>query len=113
MFRQKFNSKKSGGFASKLEHAVYNLLSLREKAGEISNLKCQGHVELTEAKIVYRPDFTFVENGKMTYAEAKGFETAIWRLKKRLWKSYGPGTLYIYRGNYSNPKLDEVLEGKK
>lgn len=108
----KFGSVRSGGFASKLEHAVYDILKCREDAGEIKGLKCQVQIELTDAKIIYKPDFAFIENGKAAYAEAKGFETAVWKIKKRLWGSYGPGNLYIYSGNYRNPFLVDTIRGK-
>ena len=99
-----------GNFASKLEAAVYALLKLREEQGDICGLKCQVQIELTKAKIVYKPDFAFIENGIAAYAEAKGFETQSWRLKKRLWKYYGPGPLYIYSGSYDRPCLVETIE---
>lgn len=108
----KFGAKRSGGFASKLEHAVYDILKARENSGEIQGLKCQVQIELTDAKIIYKPDFAYMENGKATYAEAKGFETAVWKIKKRLWGSYGPGILYIYSGNYHSPFIVDTVRGK-
>jgi hypothetical protein len=35
---------------------------------------------------------------EFVWAEAKGFETDPWKMKK-LWKHYGPGKLEIYKGN--------------
>lgn len=98
-------------FASKFEAAVFDILSFREKAGEIRNLRCQVRVALTDAKIVYIPDFGFeyVETGLPGFAEAKGFETEKWRLKLRLWRCYGPGPLEIYRGSYTRVRLDETV----
>ena len=60
-------------FASKLEAAVFDILKLRECAGEIKDIQCQAHVKLTKAKIVYIPDFKFtdVKSGEEYYAEAK------------------------------------------
>ena len=85
-------------FASKAEARLFDYLKLREKAGEISDLKTQPQVYLTKARILFKPDFSFTENGKTVYAEMKGFETAIWRIKRRLWKAgYGPGRLQVFR----------------
>jgi hypothetical protein len=66
-------------------------------------------VDLTDARILYKPDFKFTRGGKEVWAECKGFETAIWRIKKRLWKFYGPGTLEIYKVNKLGPYLDEEV----
>ncbi len=98
-------------FASKLEAAVFDLLALREKVGEIRNLKCQVHVYLTAARIVSIPDFQFefAETGEIAWAEAKGFETDVWRIKKRLWGHYGPGPLEIWKGRAIKPKLVETV----
>jgi hypothetical protein len=98
-------------FMSKLEAAVFDLLSLREKAGEIRNLRCQVHIYLSEARIGYIPDFgfEFVATSEPGFAEAKGFESDIWKLKKRLWKAYGPGPLEIWKGSHKKPKLIETV----
>ena len=105
----KYRAKRVGNFASKLEAAVYDLLKMREECGEITGLKCQVEIKLTKANIIYKPDFAFIENHQAAYAEAKGFETQAWRLKKRLWEHYGPGPLYIYSGSYHRPSLVETI----
>lgn len=84
-------------FQSQLERDLFQHLSLLEKAGEIEGLKCQASVYLTEARILYKPDFEFTENGITVWAEAKGIETDVWRIKRRLWMHYGPGKLMIYK----------------
>lgn len=98
-------------FMSKLEAAVFDILCLREKAGEIRNLRCQVHVYLTDARIGYIPDFgyEFVASGESGFTEAKGFEDAVWKIKKRLWRFYGPGPLEIYQGRATKPKLVETI----
>lgn len=98
-------------FASKFEAALYQWLKLREINGEVTDVKCQETVYLTEAKIIYKPDFSYIEvtSGKRIYAEAKGFETSDWRIKRRLWEYYGPGPLEIYKGSHTNFKLHETL----
>jgi hypothetical protein len=99
-------------FASKLEAAVFDMLKLQEKAGEISSLQCQVQVRLTDAGIIYKPDFKFFDERLRcdVYAEAKGYETAEWRIKLRLWRSYGPGLLRIYKGSAARITLaDEIV----
>lgn len=97
--------------ASKLERSVYDLLCLMEKGGLIRDLQCQKSVSLTDAKIQYIADFTFfdLKKDRQVWAEAKGFETAVWKIKKRLWKHYGPGPLEIWCGNHLKPFLAETV----
>jgi hypothetical protein len=75
-------------FDSQFECKIYaELKLLYGKAVE-----CQPKVYLTRSKILFKPDFK-VGN---TYHEAKGYETASYRLKRRLWACYGPGPLIIH-----------------
>ena len=90
-------------FSSKFEAALYQWLKLRELNGEITDIKCQETIYLTDAKIIYKPDFSYYlyikdSAAKKIYAESKGFETSDWRIKRRLWAHYGPGPLEIYKG---------------
>lgn len=98
-------------FDSKLESAVHDIHLLREKAGEIRNIKQQVSVYLTAARILYKADFSYelVETGETEYAEAKGVSTQSWAIKLRLWRCYGPGKLYLYKGSYTKPYLDEII----
>lgn len=101
-------------FASKLEAAVYEILLLEQRAGLIEEIKCQTQVRLSDAEIIYKPDFEVTRpDGSKYWVEAKGYETPEWRIKRRLWIAYGPGELIIYRGNYRSPKIHETLKGKK
>lgn len=111
----KYRAQRVGGFGSKLESAVHDLLELRVRAKEIKDLKCQQTVRLTAAEITYRSDFSFVEiaSGETVWAEAKGVETERWRIIKKLWAFYGPGRLLIFKGGYGNPKLVEEIISKK
>lgn len=88
-------------FASGFEGDLYSYLSFLVKAGELSGLRSQVNVRLTRAEILMIPDFAAIETktGKLIYFEAKGFETDVWRIKKRLWKVYGPAPLRIYKGS--------------
>ena len=105
----KYQSKSVDGFPSKLEKSVYEMLLLQEKCGAISDLKRQHNVHLTKSKILFQVDFSFIENGERVYCEAKGFETAVYRIKRRLWKNYGPGELRVFKGNYRKLILSECI----
>ena len=109
-FRNKKVSSDGHSFASKLEAAVYQMLKY-----EWENVEVQPSVYLTEARILYKPDFkVWQTNSELSglYAEAKGFETDVWRIKRRLWEHYGPGRLQIYKGSHLRPVLAEVIVPK-
>jgi len=112
MFRRgsKYGSRRTGGFHSAFEAAVYQHLKDREEKGEIQNLKTQVQVHMTKANILYKPDFSFEENGETVYWESKGFEDAVWRIKRRLWKYYGAGKLFIIKGTRHKFDVHEVIE---
>lgn len=71
----------------------------------------QDSVKMTLARIDYRPDFrcSYVKTGEEFWVEAKGISTAVWMIKKRLWKHYGPGPLHVYKGTKHKVYLDEVI----
>lgn len=112
--KHKYRATRVGNFASKLEAAVYQMLRILEASGEIENIRTQVQVHLSDAKILYKPDFqvTNLKTGKEEWHEAKGIETDSWRIKRRLWMAYGPGDLVIWKGSYASPKIFETIEGK-
>lgn len=118
-FGNKYNNRKETrygiSFASKLEASVYDELKLLESAGQISDLRCQDIVYLTAARIGYRVDFSaHNENtGERWYYEAKGYPTDVWKIKRRLWLQYGPGTLEIWGGTWIKPKVIETIYPKR
>lgn len=98
-------------FASGLEGAVYDILKLRMKAGEIQSIQCQDHVYLSKARILYIPDFKCVsDTGEVFWTEAKGFEGPRWGVIEKLWKHYGPGRLEVFKGSKSNPQLVKEIK---
>lgn len=120
LFRRRFRKSKLGNvrvqldgynFASKLEAAVYLQLKVSLLAGEIALLAHQPRVHLTEARILYIPDFKCMNlrTNEVFFVEAKGFETPDWKIKKRLWEKYGPAPLHIWRGTYSRPVFKQVV----
>lgn len=99
-------------FDSKAESSLFLWLSNEEREGRISNLTHQpGSTYLSGARIQYRPDFRFVETatGKTVYAEFKGMETQAWRKNLRLWRTFGPGPLQIWKGSAASIKLVETV----
>lgn len=86
------------------------MLLLRLKGGEIIEIQCQTHVHLTKAKILYIPDFKCkLPDESIFYVEAKGFETDLWRIKRRLWIHYGPAKLEIWMKNWRGLYITEIL----
>lgn len=101
-------------FGSKLEAATFDILKLMERAGAISDIKTQQSVYLTNSKIQYIADFSAInEAGELVYYEAKGVQTPVWCIKKRLWKHYGPAPLFIFTGSHMNPKMTETIYPSK
>lgn len=102
---------KGYSFASQLEASLFLYF---DDDPDIEVLKCQDRVFLSAAQIEYRPDFKCLRKstGEIFWAESKGFETSDWRIKRRLWQSYGPGRLEIYKGSARSFRLHEVLDPK-
>lgn len=104
-------------FHSKLEAAVYSLLLLREKSGEITDIKCQVHVKFHThdfGKIHMIPDFSVVDSktGELFYVEAKGLFTRDFARKRKAWLAGGPGRMEVWVGRWQRPMLKEILVPK-
>ena len=101
-------------FDSGLERSVFRILELQQRAGEIKSIRQQASVYLTDARILYKPDFEVeAADGSTYFVEAKGFKTAVYAIKRRLWMHYGPGPLHVYEGSAANPKLTETIIPKE
>jgi hypothetical protein len=110
----KFGAIRTDGFASKGEAAVFQILKLREKSGEITGIRHPARVHLT-CGIYWNVDFNFisVKSGHTIWAEYKGFEDRRYRMCKKLWEGgFGPGTLEIWKGSWMRPMLVEVVKPK-
>lgn len=85
-------------FDSKAEAEYYiELLSLQE-SGAIRDIELQPKIVLTASKILYKPDFKVTyPDGRIEHIDVKGVETPVFKIKKRLWKNYGAGTLVIVK----------------
>ena len=115
MRRNKMGAVKTNGFASKMESAGYDWLKLREKAGEITEIKCQQSVTLAEGNghtVRWKLDFSFriVATDQLEYLEIKGFETKQYRLKLKLYKMRPPAPLTIMKGTYKRMFVAERIE---
>lgn len=101
-------------FSSKLEGALFDYLRFLELSGDISNIRVQPHVKLTKAQITMIPDFVVFNNKEQIdhWYEAKGYQTDVYRIKRRLWQHYGPGALFVYGGSAKSLKLIETIVPK-
>ena len=82
-------------FASRKEARRYDELKLLAYAGAISELECQPRYELQPAftrgrkkipAVTYVGDFQYREDGRVVCEDVKGVETAVFKLKKRLFE---------------------------
>ena len=98
-------------FPSKLEAGVYLYLKKMEKYGALKITKRQPKIELTNAKIGFKPDFEIFDPkmGGKCFVEAKGVETDSYLLKLKLYRHYGDCPLMIFKGTMDSPKLVEVV----
>jgi hypothetical protein len=81
-------------FDSKKEARRYRQLKVLAQMGLISDLKLQPVFELQPAftdaagvrhlAITYRADFQYTEDGRLVIEDAKGVETEVFKLKKKL-----------------------------
>jgi len=91
-------------FDSAGECSCAETLWLRQKAGDISDLKFQPKVDLL-GFVRMRPDFRYVEDGETIWHEFKGFATDRWFLCKKLWGQFGPGE---YRVSYARRPMEII-----
>lgn len=85
----KYSNEKAGKYASKYEAEVAGKLAALERMGKIKDLQEQVRIVLVPGNgrlrpIVYVADFVYFENGVKRIVDAKGYKTAIYRLKKRM-----------------------------
>lgn len=96
--RSKYRNVRAEGWDSQAERRYYDVLLLREKAGEISNLRRQVRVDLHIGQRYMRIDFVYEEDGETIYDDYKGFPTPAWKIKADIWAAgIGPGILRITR----------------
>lgn len=108
--KSKFSAEKTSidghTFDSKKEANYYSELKIREKAGEITNLKLQPRYLLQDGfayngksyrKIEYIADFEYFDISKnsIVVVDVKGYKTNVYQLKKKLFL-YKYGSLIIF-----------------
>ena len=87
-------------FDSQLEATRYLELKAAFLAETIIGLELQPVFELQPAfrdntgawrrAITYRADFAYIENGRFTVEDTKGYETRLWRIKEKLFRYTHP-----------------------
>ena len=80
-----------GYFASKKEHKHWQVLKLRERAGEIRELERQVRFRLEHNGIHicdYVADFVYFEGQRRVVCDVKGFVTPEFRLKSKMMKAF-------------------------
>lgn len=105
MRKHKYNATKTAldgiVFDSAIEARRYQELKLLVAAGEITDLQLQPAYQLQpgyrnaagrkQRPINYVADFAYMENGRLIVEDVKGVETAVFRLKRRMFE-------YLYQG---------------
>jgi hypothetical protein len=86
-----------GAFPSRLEAEAYQYVFLQVAAGLYTDLKRYPSVELTKARLRYKPDFsaTYVPTGKLHFFEAKGAKSERYVIIEKLWPHYREEPLYV------------------
>ena len=87
--RSKYGAERTNGYASKHEAMVAADLHFLEKAGKIQDLREQVPFVLIQGRngvrsITYIADFTYCDNGRPIVADAKGYRTEVYKLKKKM-----------------------------
>lgn len=96
-------------FGSQLERAVGQWLAARELNKEIEDLRFQVTACMSRAKVNWRVDFSYIENGQFYYHEAKGREMEPYGTKLKLYRVYGPQPLRISKGSAKYHKVVETV----
>lgn len=93
--RNKYGSRRSGGYDSRKEHSRANELKLMQRAGLISNLREQvkyvlipaqrdSSGKLLERECAYYADFVYDRDGVTVVEDTKGFRTPEYKIKRKL-----------------------------
>ena len=82
-------------FASQAEFFRWQELKLLERAGAISNLEFQPSFELSKAKIKYRADYAYDQDGEHIIEDINGVWQPRFRVIFQLWEYYGPCKLRV------------------
>lgn len=106
MRKSKYNARKVEGpngqiYDSKMELDYYKEILIpllfTKKIHELHRQIVVRLIKTKGAMISMIPDYAFMENGVRIYIDVKGMETPVFKLKARLWKTFGPGPLRIIK----------------
>jgi hypothetical protein len=93
--QNKFNAERvvteDGTFDSKKEHRRWCELKLLQMAGEIRNLKHHQVFKFEHNGVLigsYEADFTYFQGNEFVCEDAKGYETDVFRLKRKMLKAF-------------------------
>lgn len=120
-FRAKAYHDGERSHASLGEGARWRTLSMYEKGGAISGLEHQPRIVLVAGdktrnlpEIAYRPDSSYVENGRRVWEDWKPRpETSRDTIIYKLWRHFGPGLLRITgRKNGKDVTIKEFMGGR-
>lgn len=90
-------------YDSKAEAARAAQLDMLVRSGDVESWERQPKFLLGEPGVKYVADFMVAySNGQRIVEDVKGYETALFKLKKALWKQCGPYTLVILKGRDKN-----------
>lgn len=111
--RVNYGAKRTRGFPSKLEAAVYDMLVLKHGKENVLRqqpIVLQGGKRVT--RITWKVDFKVLTGESFYYVEAKGFPTDVYKLKLKLYRGLDPrpAPLEIWGGSSKRLVLMERLE---
>ncbi len=89
-FASKYRNVRTNGFASKREATIHASLKMLEDAGQLSDLRTQVTYRLDvngEHICRYIADFVYTQGGATVVADAKGYRTDVYSLKRKLMKA--------------------------
>lgn len=104
-YNSKYNARKKSvdgiTFDSQREAMRYSELKMLKMAGEIKDLQLQPEFMLQESfidnkgakhrPIIYKADFMYMEGSQVVVEDVKGMETAVFKLKKKMFLKQYPG----------------------
>jgi hypothetical protein len=111
----KFNAQKTKGFTSgkmydsKAERDRAEYLKAEETEGGIFAFAEQPKVNLTKFHI-YKPDYVYLENGRLVFEDCKGVIGDRFRINMKLWRERGPGVLRVSKraGKYGKWQFKDL-----
>ena len=97
-------------FDSQAEAEYYGILKGMQSGGLLRIIELQPKVYMTDARILYKPDFLIEIDGEKKYVDVKGMKTPVFQIKARLWRHYGEGILQIVEKTRGGFKIKKEIE---